>query len=100
MIACGASLFGVGSDLAGSIRVPAAFCGIFGHKPTGGLVPSVGHIPYPVSLGTDAGDYITVGPMCRYAKDLPLILSVIAGDNAKLLKFDQSTPNLKVRARS
>ena len=66
---------GIGSDLSGSIRVPAHFCGIAGLKPTTGRVPVEGHTPAtvgPLSLG--AG----IGPMARRVDDLALLFSVIA----------------------
>ncbi len=70
---------GVGSDLTGSIRVPAHFCGIYGLKPTTGRVPSGGHFPPtigPYSLGA------AIGPMARYAEDLALLFSVLTGFNS------------------
>jgi len=75
-IAAGLSPAGVGSDLGGSIRVPAHFCGIVGLKPTPGRVPATGHFPPitgPFALGT------SIGPMARRVEDLGLLLSVIAG---------------------
>ena len=48
-VGSGGSPFGVGSDIGGSIRVPAFFCGVFGHKPSPGLVPNTDH--YPADLG-------------------------------------------------
>jgi Asp-tRNA(Asn)/Glu-tRNA(Gln) amidotransferase A subunit family amidase len=73
------SAAGLGSDLSGSIRIPAHFCGIAGLKPTTGRVPGAGHFPPstgPYSLGA------TIGPMARRVEDLSLMLSVIAGFNA------------------
>ncbi len=68
----------VGSDLAGSIRIPAHFCGVFGHKPSRALVSFRGHIPGPP--GTESRpDLAEGGPMARTAKDLALLLEVIAG---------------------
>lgn len=66
-----------GSDIGGSIRVPAAFCGVYGHKPSHGLVPSRGHAP----LGVDgvAPPLAVVGPLARSAADLQLALDVTAG---------------------
>jgi fatty acid amide hydrolase 2 len=46
-VGSGGSPFGVGSDIGGSIRVPAFFCGVFGHKPSPGLVPNTDHYPAP-----------------------------------------------------
>jgi Asp-tRNA(Asn)/Glu-tRNA(Gln) amidotransferase A subunit family amidase len=67
---------GLGSDLAGSIRIPSHFCGIAGLKPTVGRVPGVGQFPPssgPYSLGA------TIGPMARSVKDLQLLFKVLAG---------------------
>jgi len=66
-----------GSDIGGSIRIPSAFCGLFGHKPSHDLIPQRGHTP----PGTD-GDGIplgVIGPMARCAADLDLALNVLAG---------------------
>jgi len=66
---------GLGSDLSGSIRVPAHFCGIVGLKPTAGRVPADGHTPAATGL-LSLGE--CVGPMARYVKDLDLLFSVIS----------------------
>jgi amidase len=66
---------GIGSDLSGSIRVPAHFCGIVGLKPTTGRVPMDGHTPSAtglLSLGA------CIGPMARTVADLALLFKVIA----------------------
>jgi amidase len=66
-----------GSDIGGSIRVPAAFCGLFGHKPSFGLIPSRGHAP----PGVDGAGIplAVVGPLARTAADLALALGATAG---------------------
>lgn len=67
---------GIGSDLAGSIRIPSHFCGIAGLKPTVGLVPGAGQFPPstgPYSLGA------AIGPMARSVSDLHLLFDVLAG---------------------
>jgi len=74
-IAAGLSPAGIGSDLSGSIRVPAHFCGIVGLKPTIGRVPMDGHTPRAeglLSLGA------CIGPMARTIADLSLLFKVIA----------------------
>jgi fatty acid amide hydrolase 2 len=76
MIGAGAVPFGLGSDVGGSIRMPAFFNGIFGHKPTGGLVPNTGQFP---NAHGDARRYLTTGPLCRRAVDLMPLLRVLAG---------------------
>ena len=66
---------GLGSDLSGSIRVPAHFCGIAGLKPTAGRVPMNGHMPAAsgvVALGA------SIGPMARRVEDLALLFNVLA----------------------
>ena len=76
-VALSAGLTGLelGSDVGGSIRTPAHYCGIYGHKPTFGIVPRRSQ-----SSASDAavGDLVVEGPMGRSAEDLDLELSVIA----------------------
>jgi aspartyl-tRNA(Asn)/glutamyl-tRNA(Gln) amidotransferase subunit A len=77
-VAAGFVLGGLGTDTGGSIRIPAALCGITGHKPTFGLVPKSGCVPLGYTL-----DHI--GPMARSARDCALMLDTLAG-------FDASDP--------
>ena len=71
----------LGSDLSGSLRVPAHLCGVFGHKPTSNLVPQRGLAPpRSPALATDLTSGLGVcGPMARTAADLSSALDVIAG---------------------
>lgn len=71
----------LGSDLAGSLRVPAHFCGVYAHKPTLDLVPNRGQSPPGVPMLSVAArfDLPVVGPMARSAEDLMLALDVLAG---------------------
>ena len=66
----------LGSDIGGSIRVPAAFCGVFGHKPSFGLLPLKGHT-FPGTYG--GADLAVIGPLARSAADLDLALDILAG---------------------
>lgn len=75
-LAAGLSALGAGSDIAGSLRNPAYYCGIYGHKPSWGLIPTRGHGPPGVVTPTDIS---VVGPMARHAEDLALALGVLAG---------------------
>jgi fatty acid amide hydrolase 2 len=76
IVGAGGSVLGLGSDVGGSIRMPAFFNGAFGHKPTGGLVPSTGHYPPAERLHQR---YVTTGPIVRRAEDLMPFLRVVAG---------------------
>jgi amidase len=78
-LAAGYGALSLGSDLAGSLRVPAFHCGIYAHKPTFALVPSRGHLPPPFPPLPSDRDLAVIGPMARSAKDLSLLLDVIAG---------------------
>jgi amidase len=78
-LAAGFSPLSIGSDIGGSIRVPSHFCGVFGHKPSLGLVPLRGYGLPPAPPVPGQGDLAVVGPMARTASDLALSLDVIAG---------------------
>ncbi|MDA9530059.1 amidase [Bradyrhizobium sp. CCBAU 25338] len=78
-LAAGFGPLSIGSDIGGSIRVPAHFCGVFGHKPSLGLVPLRGYSLPPAPPVPGQGDLAVVGPMTRTASDLALALDVIAG---------------------
>lgn len=76
LLASGASVIGLGSDICGSLRLPAHFCGVWGHKPSPGIVSSKGH--YPDCQDEEAWRrFFTMGPMARYAADLRPLLQVI-----------------------
>jgi aspartyl-tRNA(Asn)/glutamyl-tRNA(Gln) amidotransferase subunit A len=74
-VAAGMFLAGLGTDTAGSIRIPSAYCGVTGLMPTFGRVPKSGCVPLGYSL-----DHI--GPLARSAADCAAVLAVIAGHHA------------------
>lgn len=77
-VACGFTGLEFGSDIGGSIRCPAHFCGVYGHKPSYGVVPMRGHIPPPPG-GLHTIELGVAGPLARSADDLELALDVLAG---------------------
>jgi amidase len=77
-LAAGFTPLEIGSDIGGSIRTPANYCGVYGHKPTHGIVPARGHIPGPPGTKSEP-DLAVVGPLARTAGDLRLALDVLAG---------------------
>ncbi|CAL1270464.1 unnamed protein product [Larinioides sclopetarius] len=95
ILASAGSVIGVGNDIGGSIRMPSFFNGVFGHKPSRGIVPNRGHFPPTEHV---LQQYIGTGPMCRYATDLKTMLRIMAGPNVNLLQLDKkvSLKNLKV----
>ncbi|RYF94808.1 MAG: amidase [Caulobacteraceae bacterium] len=76
-VAAGMSPIELGSDIGGSIRVPAAFCGVYGHKPTHDLVPSRGH--QPPGVDNSPVPLAVVGPLARTVDDLERVLDIVAG---------------------
>jgi len=79
-VAAGLCVASVGTDTRGSIRIPAACCGVTGLKPTHGLVSLDGVIPFSPSL-----DH--VGPLCRSVEDAAIVLAVMAGGRARLAGY-------------
>ena len=75
-VSAGLSSFEIGTDIGGSIRFPASFCGIYGHKPSFGVVPSTGYIDARLE-GTTEADVNVIGPMARSAEDLELLLELM-----------------------
>lgn len=77
-LAAGMTPLEVGSDIGGSIRVPAAFCGVYGHRPSETAVPRAGSFPL-ADLENPASVMGVQGPLARSAFDLELLFDVLAG---------------------
>jgi len=94
LIGAAGSPFGIGSDVGGSIRMPAFFNGIFGHKPSPCIVDNGGGLP----LATGSiQNYLCTGPMARHAIDLLPMLQILAEDNAPQLKLESEVDLGKLR---
>src|SRR5438094_7414379 len=91
-LAAGLTALEAGSDIGSSIRNPAPFCGLYGHKPTWGIVPRTGQaLPWQKAAPVDID---VVGPLARSSDDLALALSVMAGPDA----IDAAGWRLRLRA--
>ncbi|XP_042909373.2 fatty-acid amide hydrolase 2 [Parasteatoda tepidariorum] len=84
IITSAAAVIGIGNDMAGSIRMPSSFCGIFGHKPSRNYISNGGCYPEDADEDALLDDFISTGPMCRYAKDLPLLVRILSDNNNKV----------------
>jgi amidase len=94
IIAAAGSPLGMGSDLGGSIRSPAHFCGIAGIKPTAGRVSRTGHFPPVAGL---VSRLVQIGPLARFVEDLALALRVVSGIDGRdpdLVPMPLADPNL------
>ncbi len=79
-VAMGFTAFEIGTDIGGSIRVPSSFCGVYGHKPSFGVIPTYGYLDHPM-LHRHVADVNVFGPIARSVDDLELLLGLIAGPN-------------------
>ncbi len=96
-LAAGLTYLEPGSDLGGSIRIPAHFCGVYGHKPTLDVVPMRGHIPPPPGIpATPPSTLPVVGPLARSAADLRAAMEVLGGpDEAEARAWRWSLPSAR-----
>jgi amidase len=94
-LAAGLTGLETGSDIGGSIRQPAHACGLFGHKPTWGLVPLRGHAPMPGVASTT--DISCIGPLARGADDLAIGLAAMAGPDETESALAITLPAPRVR---
>ena len=78
-LAAGYAPLSLGSDIGGSLRAPAHFCGVYAHKPSFGLCPTRGQTPPGAPPVPNEPELAVIGPMARSAPDLSLLLDVIAG---------------------
>ncbi|MBW1642403.1 MAG: amidase [Deltaproteobacteria bacterium] len=100
-LAAGLTGLEIGSDIGGSIRSPAHFCGVYGHKPTYGIVPMYGQSPPLEQFTIDYAvgiDIAVTGPLARSAEDLDLVMDLVvrpARPQRKAVKIDLPAPRKK-----
>ena len=97
-LAAGLTALELGSDIAGSIRVPSNWCGTCGHKPSWGVVPQRGHLP-PEPGALAETDLVVVGPMARDVDDLEMTLDVLTkvdGQRAHVPRFELPAARAKL----
>lgn len=93
-VATGMTTFELGTDIGGSVRIPSNYCGVFGHKPSFGIVPQRGYLDRVGGGITDA-DINVFGPLARSAEDLEILLDIVAGptgEDAKAWRLDLPHP--------
>ena len=95
-LATGMSALEIGSDIGASIRNPAHYCGVYGHKPTFGVVPYRGHLLPGI---VQSGDISVAGPLARSATDLAAMLKLLAGtDGVEARGYTLTLPAAKQKS--
>lgn len=79
-VAMGFTSFEIGTDIGGSVRVPSSFCGVYGHKPSFGIIPTHGYLD-SVRFHRNTADVNVFGPIARSVDDLELLLGLLAMPN-------------------
>ena len=79
-VAMGFTGFEIGTDIGGSIRVPSSFCGVYGHKPSFGAIPTYGYLDHP-TFHRNVADVNVFGPIARSIDDLELLVDLLTGPN-------------------
>ncbi|XP_057653698.1 fatty-acid amide hydrolase 2-A-like isoform X1 [Diorhabda carinulata] len=87
LLAAGGTPISLGTDIGGSIRIPAFMCGVFGHKPTSHLISTKGTT---FRLGTEAQTIVVMGILARHAVDITPLLKVLTDVNSSKLRLDES----------
>ncbi|HUE61363.1 MAG TPA: amidase family protein [Acidimicrobiales bacterium] len=93
-VSAGLTSFELGTDIGGSVRIPSNFCGVFGHKPSFGIVPQRGYLDH-VGGGLIDADINVFGPIARSAGDLSTLIDVLArptGEDAKAWTLNLPAP--------
>lgn len=80
-LAAGLTPLEIGTDIGGSVRLPAHFSGVCGHKPTFGIVPQLGYVDHP-TYGVGEADVNVVGPLARTVDDVELLFDLLTGPRA------------------
>lgn len=79
-VAMGFTGFEIGTDIGGSIRLPSSYCGVYGHKPSFGIIPTYGYLD-SVNYHRNTADVNVFGPIARSIDDLELLFGLLAGPN-------------------